>query len=88
MSGDYTELVGTYRGPARGSEMVVTVTATPQGPMFSTNGAPARALSWRTGLQFVQGGTTYTFRRANGDSGPIVELRVQGGSALYPLKKQ
>ncbi len=87
-TGDANELVGTYRGPARGSEMVVTVTATPQGPMFSTNGAPARALSWRTGLQFVQGGTTYTFRRANGDSGPIVELRVQGGSALYPLKKQ
>lgn len=87
-TGDASELVGTYRGPARGSEMVIVVTETPQGPMFSTNGGPARAIPWRSGLQFVQGATTYSFRRANGDRGPIVELRVQGTSLLYPLRKQ
>jgi D-alanyl-D-alanine carboxypeptidase len=87
-TGDATELVGTYRGPARGSELVVVVTATPQGPRFSTNGGPARAIPWLGALLFAQGGTTYTFRRANGESGPVVELRVQGTSSLSPLKKQ
>ncbi len=87
-TGNAAELVGTYRGPSRGREMVIVVTETPQGPSFAINGAPARAIPWAGGLRFRSVGTDYTFRRANGESGPIVELRVSGGAALYPLKKQ
>jgi len=87
-TGDVASLVGTYRGPSRGREMTIEVTATPQGPAFAINGAPARAIPWAGGLRFRLLGTDYTFRRANGDSGPTVELRVSGGAALYPLKRQ
>jgi hypothetical protein len=31
---------------------------------------------------------TLTFRRANGDSGPVIEARLDDGGNLYILKKQ
>lgn len=87
-AGDAAALVGTYRGPARGRELVVVVTETPEGPAFSINGAPARTFSWAGGLSFRAGGTEFLFRRANGESGPIVELRVMGSASLSPLRRE
>lgn len=87
-SGNTSELLGTYRGPSRGRDLTVVVTSTPQGPAFSVNGAPPRNIAWAGGLEFRLAGTYYTFRRANGNSGDITELRVDTGMGHYPLKRQ
>ena len=86
-AGDPSPLVGTYKGPSRGREMVVVVTQTPEGVAFSANGAPARPLPWVDAWTFRQGGQLVTFRRA-GDSGPATELRLQGTGSYYILKRQ
>jgi D-alanyl-D-alanine carboxypeptidase len=86
-TGDATPLVGTYKGPSRGREMIMTVTQGAQGPMFSANGSPAREASWEDGWSFRQGGTIMTFRRT-GSTGPATELIFQGGAAYYVLKRQ
>lgn len=85
-AGDASGLVGRYQGPSRGRDMVVEVTATPQGPAFSVNGSPARVLPWVDGLTFRQGSALLTFRRA-GDA-PASELRFDAGSGYYVLKRQ
>ncbi len=87
-AGDAAPLVGRYVGQGRGRDMVVEVTQTPQGPAFSADGAPARPLPWVEGLTFRQGNRIMTFRRANGDSGPVTELRVSTPAAYMILKKQ
>ena len=87
-TGDPAVIVGKYQGPSRGRDMVVEVTQTPQGVAFSSNGSPARPLPWVEGLTFRQGSAFLTFRRANGNTGPVTELRFDGGSAHYVLKKQ
>ena len=87
-TGDAAPLVGTYKGPSRGRDMIVEVTATPQGLAFSSNGAPARPLPWVEGLTFRQGSAILTFRRAGGTTGPVTELRYDAGSGYYILKRQ
>jgi CubicO group peptidase (beta-lactamase class C family) len=86
-TGDAASLVGTYKGPSRGRDMVVAVTQTSQGIAFSINGAPARSLPWVEGLTFRNGGAYLTFRR-NGNAGPATELRSQSPGALIILKRQ
>ena len=86
-AGDPTPLVGRYKGPSRGREMVVEITQTPQGIMSSANGSPARPLSWVEGLTFRQGGAFLHFRRA-GESGPATELRFHGGGGSYYILKR
>jgi hypothetical protein len=86
-TGNATPLIGTYRGPSRGREMVLTVTQGAQGPLVSVNGSPPREASWVDGWAFRQGGTSLTFRRT-GTGGPATELIFQGAAAYYVLKRQ
>jgi CubicO group peptidase (beta-lactamase class C family) len=87
-AGDGTPFVGRYKGPSRGREMTIEITATPQGLAASANGSPARPLSWEEGTTFRQGNSFLVFRRAS-DSGPVTELRFNGGTgAYYILKRQ
>jgi CubicO group peptidase (beta-lactamase class C family) len=86
-SGDPTPLLGTYKGPSRGREMIIEVTQGAQGIEFSANGSPRRSLPWVEGLTFRQGTALLTFRQT-GSSGPATELRFQAGSAYYILKRQ
>jgi CubicO group peptidase (beta-lactamase class C family) len=87
-AGDAAPLVGRYVGQGRGRDMVIEVTQTPQGPAFAADGSPARPVPWVEGLTFRQGSRIMTFRRANGDSGPVTELRVSTPAAYMILKKQ
>jgi hypothetical protein len=87
-TGDPSPLVGKYQGPSRGRDMVIEVTQTPQGLAFSANGSPPRQLPWVEGLTFRQGSAILTFRRSNGNSGPVTELRFDAGSGYYILKRQ
>jgi len=87
-TGDGAMLVGTYKGPARGRDMSVVVTQTPQGMAFSVNGGPARTFPWVEGLIFRNGGSLWTFRQANGNGGPATELRSQSGGGYLILKRQ
>ncbi|HEX6047691.1 MAG TPA: serine hydrolase domain-containing protein, partial [Gemmatimonadaceae bacterium] len=87
-AGDPAPLIGKYKGPSRGRDMVVEVTQTPQGLAFSANGSPARVLPWVEGLTFRQGNAFLTFRRANGDNGAVTELRFDAGSGYYILERQ
>ena len=87
-TGDMAPLVGRYKGPSRGREMVIEVTQGAQGLMVSANGSPQRPLSWNDGWTFRQGNSFLTFRR-DGTTGPATELRFNGGpGAYYILKRQ
>jgi CubicO group peptidase (beta-lactamase class C family) len=86
-SGDPTPLLGTYKGPSRGREMIMEVTQGAQGIEFSANGSPKRALPWVDGLTFRQGSALLTFRRT-GNSGPATELHFSAGGGYYILKRQ
>ena len=87
-TGDAALLVGKYQGPSRGRDMVIDVTQTPTGVAFSANGSPPRAIPWVEGLTFRQGTALMTFRRANGGTGPVTELRFDFPGGYYILKKQ
>lgn len=87
-AGDASPLVGTYKGPARGRDMVVAVTQTPQGVAVSVNGEAARPLPWADGLTFRLGNSFLTFRTASGNGGPATELRYDAGSGYYILTRQ
>ncbi|MGQ0649005.1 MAG: serine hydrolase domain-containing protein [Gemmatimonadaceae bacterium] len=86
-AGDATSLLGRYKGPSRGRDMEVEVTQTAQGPAFSVNGAPARAIPWVDAWTFRQGNAFLTFRQT-GNSGPATELRFDAGGGYYILKRQ
>jgi CubicO group peptidase (beta-lactamase class C family) len=91
-TGDASPLVGRYKGPSRGRDMIVEVTQGAQGPMVSMiapNGtaSPARPLSWVDGLTFRQGNAILTFKQTG--AAPATELRFNGGpGAYYILKRQ
>ncbi|HYW10100.1 MAG TPA: serine hydrolase domain-containing protein [Longimicrobium sp.] len=87
-TGDAATLIGKYQGPSRGRDMVMEVTRTAEGLAFSSNGSPARVLPWVEGETFRQGNAILTFRRVGGGSGPATELRFDGGSGYYILKRQ
>jgi CubicO group peptidase (beta-lactamase class C family) len=78
--GDATPLVGTYKGPGRGPDIVIQVTQAPQGIAVGINGRSPSPVPWVEGLTFLMGDTFLTFR--NGD------LHLSGGSAYTVLKRQ
>lgn len=87
-SGEAALLVGKYKGPSRGRDMVVEVTETPQGLAFSVNGSPARPLPYVGGLTWQGGSALLTFRRGDANR-PATELRFDGdGGYYYVLKRQ
>jgi hypothetical protein len=86
-TGDASLLVGTYRGPGRGKEMVIAVTQTPQGLAFSVDGAAPNPLQWVETWTFRRNGPLLTFRRS-GNSGPATELRFDTGGDHFILKRQ
>lgn len=79
-TGDAAPLVGTYKGPGRGGDMVIQVTQAPQGIAISVNGGSPRPIPWVEGLTFSMGDTFLTFR--GGD------LHLSGGSAYSVLQRQ
>lgn len=79
-TGDAARLVGTYKGPGRGRDIVVQVTQAPQGIAVSINGGSARPAPWVEDMTFRVGSTFLTFR--GGD------VHLSGGSAYSVLKRQ
>jgi CubicO group peptidase (beta-lactamase class C family) len=79
--GDATPLVGTYRGPGRGPDIVIQVAQAPQGIAIGINGRSPSPVPWVEGMTFlIMGDTFMTFR--GGD------LHLSGGSAYTVLKRQ
>jgi CubicO group peptidase (beta-lactamase class C family) len=87
--GDPAPLVGWYVGPGRepGEIIEIEVTETPEGVAFSPNGSPPQAFPWVEGLTFGSGQMRLIFRRANGDNGPVTELRRSMPGAHFIFKK-
>lgn len=86
-AGDPAPLVGRYEGPSRGRDMVVDVTATPQGLAFSVNGSPPRPLPHLGGLAWQGGTAVLEFRRRDATS-PAHELRFDAGSGYFVLQRR
>ncbi len=88
-TGDASSPVGTYKGLRHGGDMVVEVTQTAQGIVYSFAGAGARAgpLTWIEGWTFRRNDALLTFRRS-GNSGPAAELRFDTGGDHFILKRQ
>ena len=86
-TGDASSLIGTYSGRRGSSEMVIAVTATPQGLAASIDGAAAIQLTWIEGWTFRTREPRLTFRR-DGNSGPASELRFDTGGDHLILKRQ
>jgi len=84
-TGDASHLVGTYKGPGRGGEMVVEVTKTPDGIAFSVVGGPAGPLTWVDNLRFRRNESLLTFRPGGG---PATELRLDTVGDHFILKRQ
>ena len=80
-TGDAAPLVGTYKGPGRGRDMVMQVAQAPEGIAVSVNGGPSRPVPWVEELTFRVGGDTFLIFR-DGD------LHLSGGSAYTVLKRQ
>ena len=90
-TGDPAPFVGRYQYVVGGNQrgLVIEVTQTPTGLAFSPNGGRAEPLPWGGGLKFwANEQITLTFRRANGDSGPVTELRRDDAGNHMILKKQ
>jgi hypothetical protein len=79
-TGDTAPLVGTYKGPGRGRDVVMQVTQAPQGIAVAINGGQPRPAPWVEGMTFRVGSNLLTFR--GGD------LHLSGGSAYSVLKRQ
>jgi len=79
-TGNAAPLVGTYKGPGRGRDMVAQVTQAPQGIAVSINGGQSRPAPWVEGMTFRLGSNFLIFR--NGD------LHLSGSSAYSILKRQ
>lgn len=90
-TGDPAPFVGTYRYVMGGNQpgAVIEVTQSPSGLAFSVNGSRAEPLPWAGGLTFyAQEAVTLTFRRANGDTGPVTELRRDDPGNHVIFRKQ
>jgi CubicO group peptidase (beta-lactamase class C family) len=88
-TGNAATLVGTYKGPSRGRDMVVAVTSTAQGVALSVNGSPPRVLPWVDGLTFQGGAALLTFAEVAKETGVPAALRFDaGGGGYYILKRQ
>ena len=86
-TGDASLLVGSYKGPGRGKDMVIEATQTPQGIAVAIDGAPAGPLPWVEGWTFRRNSSLLTFRRTT-SSGPALELRFDTGGDHFILKRQ
>lgn len=90
-TGDPAPFVGTYRHVVGGSRrsFIIDVTQAPTGLAFWLNGSRPQVLPWAGGLKFYASeNVTLTFRRANGDTGPVTELRRDDAGNHYILRKQ
>jgi CubicO group peptidase (beta-lactamase class C family) len=94
-TGDASLLVGTYKGPGRGREMVIEVTQTPQGIAVTIDRAAAAPLHWVEAWTFRQNQALLTFRNSTSSgqgrsagSGPATELRFDRGGGHFILKRQ
>ena len=65
-AGRAADYAGTYRGPGRGTPLVLTVAAGDGGLTVSQNGRPAAPLLWLGGERFAVGAQRYTFVREGG----------------------
>jgi CubicO group peptidase (beta-lactamase class C family) len=84
-TGDPSPLVGKYKGPAHGGDMVVVVTQVPQGVMFSINGQPAETLPWIESWTFRRRDELLSFRTGT-TSNRAAELRFDTGGDHFILK--
>jgi hypothetical protein len=89
-TGDPAPFVGTYRSVVGGNRPLTTeVTQSPAGLAFAPAGGRPQPLPWAGGLTFhAQETVTLTFRRANGDTGPVTELRRHDPGNHSILRKQ
>jgi CubicO group peptidase (beta-lactamase class C family) len=85
--GDASLLAGKYKGPRRGTDMVIDVTQTPEGLGFSFDGAAAVPLPWVESSTFRRGNSLLIFRRS-GSNGPATELRLDTAGDHFILKRQ
>jgi CubicO group peptidase (beta-lactamase class C family) len=79
-TGDPSPLVGKYKAPAQGGDIVVVVTRAPQGIAFSINGQPAEKLPMVEHLTFEHRDVLLSFRGPN-------ELRFDTGGDHLILKR-
>ena len=86
-TGDASLLVGSYKGPGKGKDVIIEVTQRPQGIAFSFDGAVAGPLPWVETWTFRRGIELLTFRRST-TSGPATELRFDTGGDHFILKRQ
>ena len=90
-TGDPTPFVGKYQLVTGGNQPTFTieVTQSARGLAFSPGGGRAQPLPWAGGLTFfAQEMVTLTFRRANGDTGPVIELRRDDAGNHMIFRKQ
>lgn len=85
-TGDAAPLLGTYAGPARGREMVASVTRTDNGITVSVNGSPNQPLVWVEGLTFRVGNSLLTFE-VGGSGATASLLRFDQGGGYYRLRR-
>ena len=85
-TGDPSPLLGNYKGPAHGRDMVVVVTQAPGGVMFSTNGQPAETLPWVERWTFRKREVLVSFR-AGATPDRADELRYDTGGDHFILKR-
>ena len=82
--GDLQALTGTYRGPARGQDLTVTVTADGGSLSARRGDGQPRRLTYLEGLTFLAGQSRWHFVR----SGPGVnELRVDDVGGYFVLRR-
>jgi CubicO group peptidase (beta-lactamase class C family) len=82
---DASPLLGKYKGPAHGGDMVVVVTQSPQGVAFSINGQPVETLPWIEGWTFRKRDVLLSFR-VGPTLGRAAELRFDTGGDHFILK--
>jgi len=85
-TGDPSPLVGKYKGPEHGGEMIVVETQAAQGVTFSINGQPAETLPWIESWTFRKRDALLSFR-AGPTSDRAAELRFDTGGDHFILRR-
>lgn len=84
-TGDASALRGTYRGPARGRPMIITIESSDATLTVRSGNQEPRPLTYLGGMTFGRGTTRFTFVRRGT---AVDELRVDQVSGHYVLRKQ
>ena len=84
-TGDPSRLVGKYKGPGHGGDMLVVVSQSPQGLAVSIQGQPAETLAWLENLTFRKGDALLSFR-LGATSDRAAEVRFDTGGDHFILK--